>query len=269
MRLQIHCTATLNYLTDELPVPTRVEIRNGREASDLSWTGSGFELREHASVVEDWTKVDADWTHYDEIGDLARELTGCDAVLYYPALLRSPESARASADLAPIEFIHSDYTESYRSMIEDGSHAYRAILAPFMERADITGDDIVAARRVLTLQFWRNVGAPRPSHPLAFCDARTVERASLSPILVAEYGGIPTNFESFSVAPPPEEGGHAWYTFPEMRPDEVVVFRAYDSERAEAGEPFWTPHSAFVDATAGPDAPARTSVEMRAICLFT
>ena len=53
-----------------------------------------------------------------------------------------------------------------------------------------------------------------------------------------------------------------------MERDEVVVFRAYDSERAEAGQPFWTPHSAFIDPVAGPDAPTRESIEMRAICLF-
>ena len=47
-----------------------------------------------------------------------------------------------------------------------------------------------------------------------------------------------------------------------------VAFRAYDSDRVAKGEPFWTPHSAFVDPTVPADAPARESLEMRAICLF-
>ena len=53
-----------------------------------------------------------------------------------------------------------------------------------------------------------------------------------------------------------------------MTSQEVVIFRAYDSDRVAAGGPFWTPHTAFLDPTVGPDAPPRISVEMRAICLF-
>ena len=53
-----------------------------------------------------------------------------------------------------------------------------------------------------------------------------------------------------------------------MTVDEVVLFRAYDSDRAQQGLPFWTPHTAFADPTAGDDAPARQSVELRAICMF-
>ncbi|MEM7413752.1 MAG: CmcJ/NvfI family oxidoreductase [Myxococcota bacterium] len=263
-----YCRAAMNYVTATDVQAREVEILDGRRLDGLSWEESGFELIRHASEVENWALVDASTLHYDEIGALARRLTGCDAVLYYPALVRNRANAQRSEDLAPIRFVHSDYTESYREMIEDADHPYRAILAPFMERAGITGDDIARARRILTLQFWRNIGPARMSHPLAFCDARTVVRSDLHPLLVSEYGGIPTGFYSFGVSAPSTSPGHRWVTFPEMTPEEVVVFRAYDSDRVAAGQPFWTPHSAFVDPVAGADAPPRESIEMRAICLF-
>ena len=258
----------MNYVTASDVQSREVEILDGRSLDGLSWEENGFELIRHPSNVEDWSAIDDGWSHYDEIGELARSLTGCDAILYYPALIRNEASALRSADLAPIQFVHSDYTEAYREMIEDAHHPYRAILAPFMDRAGVSGDDIVRARRILTLQFWRNVGPARMSHPLAFCDARSVGREELHPVLVAEYGGVPTGFYSFGVAAPAAPTAHRWVTFPEMEPDELVVFRAYDSDRVAAGEPFWTPHSAFDDPVVGPDAPPRESVEMRAICLF-
>ena len=266
--MSLYCRAPLNFASDTEMKTCEVEIRDGRAESDLRWEDAGFELMRHASAVDDWSVIDDDSVHYTEIGDLARSLTGCDATLYYPALVRDPENAAQSADLAPVALVHSDYTEGYRAMIEDGDHPYRAILKPSMERAGITGEDIAAARRVLTLQFWRNTGPTRPRHPLAFCDARSVSRDALHPLLVPEYGGVPTQFHSFVVAPPESGDAQRWFTFPDMRADEVVVFRAYDSERVERGEPFWTPHTAFEDPVAGPDAPPRRSVEMRAICLF-
>lgn len=89
----------------------------------------------------------------------------------------------------------------------------------------------------------------------------------MTPIRVAEYGGLKTDFDAFAIAPP-LDGSHKWYVFPDMTPDEVVLFRAYDSDRAASGEPFWTPHVSFRDPTRSADAPKRVSMEMRAICLF-
>ncbi|MEM9177566.1 MAG: hypothetical protein AAGC67_20305 [Myxococcota bacterium] len=108
--MDTYCHATLNYASLIGASPTEVAILNGRQASGLGWEENGFELVEHATALDAFDDLDADSPHYDEIGQLARELTGCDATLYYPALVRSPETAARSADLAPIEFVHSEYT---------------------------------------------------------------------------------------------------------------------------------------------------------------
>ena len=45
--------------------------------------------------------------------------------------------------------------------------------------------------------------------------------------------------------------------------------RAYDSDRAGTGEPFWTMHTAFRDPhVADLAANRRESVEMRALCIW-
>jgi hypothetical protein len=262
--IPVYCRAGLRYVGDLL---VQTDIRNGRMVDLPGWEVCGFELMTLPTAVTDFADIGWHGVYAEEIERLVRQLTSCDAVVFYPPLLRSPEAAAASPDLAPIEFVHSDYTEAYRSMIGDTNHPYHRILEPSMARAGVTAADVRSARRVLTLQVWRNVGVRHMDRPLCFCDARTVPRSRLQPIRVAEYGGLVTEFDAFAVEAPRRDE-YAWYTFPAMTLEEVVVFRAFDSECMARGEAFWTPHTAFRDPNAPPAAPGRQSVEARAICLF-
>lgn len=266
-----YCTTTLNYGIDGDAVrAVPVTIGNAREAGDtLAYERCGFALLEHRSAVSDWSDpMHVADIHMGEIKELAYEYTGCDHALVYPPLVRSPQSARDIADYAPIQFVHSDYTDDYRPMIEDPDRAYGTFLAPALESVGVRQDEVAEAERVLMLQFWRNIGAERPDYPLALCDADTVPRSDLYPVLVSEYGGVRLEFETFGVHPPENPDQHHWYTFPDLQEHELIAFRTYDSRCAEENRPFWTPHSAFLDPNAGPDAPRRESVEMRVLCLF-
>ncbi|MFB3103952.1 MAG: CmcJ/NvfI family oxidoreductase [Pseudomonadales bacterium] len=265
-----YCRTTLNYESENGPVPVETDILNGRPTmEELTWEQCGFELIQHTSDVSNWwDEGEIERIHYDEIETLARRLTSCDHVLFYPAIHRSEAMAKKHPDFAPIQFVHSDYTESYGEMIKDPDHPYRAIFEPFMARAGISNKNIRDATRVVTLQFWRNIGPALPDFPIGFCDCRTVAREDLTPVLLTEYGGVRTEFEVFAVSRPNFEGQHRWYTFPALTEDEVVVFRTYDSARVECGKAFWTLHSAFRDTSLSADAPARQSLELRAICLY-
>ena len=268
MEADIYCRTPINYAVDGAPVAVEVDILDGRTAKLPGWETCGFELLDAPSRVVDWqdsTAVEA--RHFDEVTELCRRLTSCSHVIFYPPLLRSPEGAVTHPDLAPIELVHSDYTESYRTMIENPAHPYHRILEPSMARAGITAETISAASRVLTLQLWRNIGEPDMDHPMCFCDCRTVPRDQLTPIHVARYGGLRTEFDAFADAPP-RHHEHKWYTFPGMTADEVVLFRAFDSQCIVRGQPFWTPHTSFRDPRQPADAPPRRSLETRAICLF-
>ena len=264
----MYCRTPLNYSVDGVPFPIEVDVQDGRTVELPGWETCGFELMNFHSRVVDWrSSNEVEALHFDEVTYLCRKLTGCSHVIYYPPLLRSPEGAAAHPDLAPIEFVHSDYTESYRATIENPEHPYHRILEPSMARAGVTTETLCNASRVLTLQLWRNIGKPDIDYPMCFCDCRTVTREELEPIHVAEYGGLRTEFEAFAVAPTRNQE-HRWYTFPEMAIDEVVLFRAFDSKCIEDGRPFWTPHASFRDPRQPENAPARKSLEMRAICLF-
>ncbi len=265
---ELYCRARINYFSvAEGPVPVEVDVFDGRAETGLSWQENGFELQTLPSVVANWDDQEAvDRVHYGEITDWATRTTSCDKVLFFPGLQRNPEAARERPDYAPIEFAHSDYTEDYGAMIANAEHPYHRVLAPSMTRAGVTSEDMKGLRRVLTLQLWRNTGPALMDHPIAFCDARTVPRAQLTPLRVESYGGVETQFDAFALLKSLGGSTNRWYTFPQMSVDEVVVFRAFDSDLVAAAEPFWTPHTAFRDPHS--DGVPRRSIEMRAICLF-
>jgi hypothetical protein len=50
-----------------------------------------------------------------------------------------------------------------------------------------------------------------------------------------------------------------------MRRDELLLFRGYDSDAARGRR---VPHTAFDDPTAGDDAPARESIDIRCVAFF-
>jgi hypothetical protein len=138
-----------------------------------------------------------------------------------------------------------------------------------LERNGMTVDDVRDARRVVTLQFWRNVGPPRMDFPLGWCDARTVMVDDGAGIHVENYAGTGATFDALAMLAPEGPLRHEWYGFPEMKADETVAFRTYDTDLVADGKVWFTPHSAFHDPSVEPGQPARESVELRATCLFS
>lgn len=266
-----YCRAPLHYASNADvagTVAVEVSIRDGRQGAP-AYADGGFELLTHASAVRDWRDAEeVARVHRREIERLALDFLNCDRALVYAPLVRSPVAASATPDYAPIFYVHSDYTDDYRSMICGPDRAYRSFLQPVLDEADLDQQALARASRIVMLQFWRNTGAQRPDHPLALCDARTVAANELHAFLVPEYGGERIEFQTYAVEAPATPTQHEWYTYPALHRDEVLAFRTYDSLLADAGGHFWTPHTAFADPLAGPDAPRRESVEMRVLCLW-
>lgn len=267
----VFCRAELNYAGVEANsvLPVQVVIHDGRRTALAPWTQCGFQLLNHASAVAAWDD-DAviERAHYPEMEALARSLTGCDHAIVSGHIKRNPQQAALHADLGPIAYVHSDFAASYGDLLRDTYRVPRPESQRALQRAGIDGEVVARARRLLVLQFWRNVGPATMDLPLAFCDARSVAPADLQVLPVANYAGGGFDFDTLGISPPREPGRHRWYVFPDMLPDEVVAFRTFDSDRIESGEPFWTPHCAFHDPEVPLGRPSRSSIELRAMCLF-
>lgn len=258
----------VNYAGANGVGPIPVDIANGRDFDNPGWQACGFELMRHESAVTDWNDgAEIERIHYDEIAALARSLTGCDHALVRGHILRNPEQIKIHQQLGPIMFAHSDFASTYGDRMRDYFVSDDPNAAESLEREGITGEDVRKAKRMLILQFWRNVGEPKMDLPLAFCDARSVPAEDVRAFPVNNYAGGGFNFDALAVIAP-QDRTHDWYVHPEMTRDEVIAFRTYDSELDAAGKTFWTPHAAVRDPGVELGKPSRYSIELRATCLF-
>ena len=262
------CRTTLAYIPRAgTSTPSETPILDGRAAELPGWQESGFQLMHHASAVTDWSHDDEiARVHYGEIREFAKQQTGCDHALLASHIRRSPEAAKKHKDFSPIPFVHSDFADSYGDLLRE---MYRTgERSELLEQSGLSPEDVAGARRIMILQFWRNIGPAKMDMPLAFCDARSMTRDDIQPFPVQNYGGSGFDFEALAIVAPAEPADHHWYVFPEMRPDEVAVFRTYDTDMVASGDVYWTPHSAIRDPEVEPGSPARESIELRATCVF-
>ena len=247
--------------------PVEVPIFDGRSADLPGWQECGFELMRHHSSVADWANdEEIARVHYPEIAEMARELSGCDYALVGAHIKRNPDEAKRHAELTPTAIVHSDFAESYGDVLRDLYR--RGDRSAALRRSGVSPDVVTGARRLMIVQFWRNIGPAKMDYPLAFCDARSVGHDELMAFPVSNYAGSGFDFEALGVLAPEDSTAHDWYAFLEMNIDEVLVFRTYDSDRVATGEPYWTPHSAFRDPEVQPGRPSRYSIELRATCVF-
>lgn len=272
------CCAPLNFVPRAdasgtvvpMPVPVVTEICDARTAELPGWVECGFELVAHRSAVNSWDDEDEVTTvHHAEMEALAEEMTGCDHALVTGHIRRSPQAAALHADLAPITFVHSDFAAGYERIVARSLRSpTNAGAAPALARHGLTADDVEQASRMLILQFWRNIGPPKMDLPLAFCDSRTITVDDGRAFAVTDYAGSGVDFEALAVLAPDPPGSADWYVFPELTADEVVAFRTYDTDLIRDGGVYFTPHGAFRDPDVELGRPARSSIELRATCLY-
>ena len=242
-------------------------INDARRGEGLGLDTSAFQLVHAPSNVADFMDTDeAMRVYYEECKALARELTGATVTFTYDHLIREPgrQISGGGTDGATnitgseagggyIGFAHMDYTDN---------STWDAYLA-------VHGQTVPAnPKRVISLNFWRGLSGVVDDHPLTVCDARTVQPKDLFETVVYGYGASNYSWheigiDTFSVK---YSQDHRWYYYPRMTPDEVLVFKAYDSEGVIGRT---CPHCAFANPLAAPDSPARRSIELRVLCFVT
>lgn len=272
--MRTFCRSTLNYVPSDGPGGggrrgTEVDIFDGRSAELPGWEVCGFELVNHGSAVTSWDDdAEIERLHYPEIEELARKMTGAAHALVSGHIKRSPDAAARHQQLSPITFVHSDFAERHADNIRNSYRNAAGGTENALQRNGLTSDAVQHAERIVILQFWRNLGPAKMDYPLAFCDARTVSLEQGRAFHVTNYAGTGANFDALGVLAPDDPSDHAWYAFPELRPDEAVAFRTYDTDLVREAKVYFTPHSAFRDPEVEVGKPPRSSIELRATCLF-
>jgi hypothetical protein len=228
----------------------RVNVRDGRPLADVfSLDKNGFVLVKHETAVQDFfDKQQLDSIYYPEVTDLIKRVSGAARVVVFDHTLRSGDEAEREAKLVrePVLWAHNDYTEW------SGPQRVRDLLP---EEADT-----LLARRFAIIQVWRAINRPIQSNPLAIADAASV---ALNDLLIAERRYPNRVGQTYRLRYNP---AHNWFYFPEMRRDEALVFKVFDSETD--GRARFTAHTSFTDPSTPPGAPPRQSIEARALAFF-
>jgi hypothetical protein len=236
-----------------------VPIRDARPiAGRLRLDEHGFELGSAPTAFADfYDEAAVRARYYPEVERIVQKHLGALAVVVFDHNVRS--SARAARGEVgvrlPVDQVHNDYTD------ESGPKRKLEILA----QAGRTG---LADRRVAFVNLWRPIVGPVRDNPLAVCDARSVAPTDLVATHIHHFGeddlAVPRH--SGQIQSVRYNPGHRWFYVSEMRPDEFLLLKCYDS-RAD-GRARFMPHTGFRNPDCPPEFVPRESIEARTLVVF-
>ena len=246
--------------------PHRVTICDARPIQDqFSLDREGFALVKHRSAVAGTPEIrSANLTHdmtgnavnnayHEEVAGFLRKLTGAREVIGQKSglIVRTSTQAKLKTWAPPAGFVHLDYVPATAEMFRDLS-------------VEGEGRPIGPYRRFAVYQTWRVLSPPPQDNTLAICDGRTVPKSD-AVVFHAVVGppGFPGS--EFDARMCKYRADHGWYYFSGLQPDELLVFKGYDSEIPDAMNAM---HTAFDNPSAGPNAVPRESIEARFFAFF-
>jgi hypothetical protein len=258
-------------------------VTNGFELVTRPLADSNLNFLEHSQVVQHY---------YNECAQLVRETTDATQVFAFDHNIRSASGEKNKQRIAggqqvqgPAHLVHGDYTltsapQRLRELAKPPSanDTLRAILPAgdtLLNTASVR-EALEESGRFAIINVWRSFAdEPVATHPLALCDAQSVQPQHLVVFEIHYQDRIGENyFAKYS----PE---HCWYYYPEMTRDEALLIKQWDSAgelatsngaRGDASggrnASTFSFHSAFEDPSTPPNAPERWSIEVRCIVLY-
>jgi hypothetical protein len=261
----------------------RTVAANGFELLDRPLERTDLNFLQHEHVVG---------KYYAGCARIVQEATGAEHVFAFDHNVRSARGRKSKTRIdggqqvqGPAHVVHGDYTlagapERLRALARppSGNDTLRAFLQE--------GESVIPRKKVdrlldndgrfALINVWRNIAdEPVATHPLALCDAQTVDPADLVLFEIHYEDRVGENY--FARHSP----RHRWYYYPGLTRDEVILIKQWDSAGTLArsqgaladargdGEPCtFSFHSAFQDPSTPPDAPDRWSIEVRCAVLY-
>jgi len=220
----------------------------GKE-DDLGLDVSGFQFINYPSAEKDFTDEEKIKTeYYAEVEEILKKHAGAKRVFIFNHVIRrSLNDQQVPPAHGPLKRVHVDQTFT---------SAAERVEYHLLDEADR-----LLKGRYRIINVWRPIANPVAHEPLALADYRSVDPendlVSIRIILPDREGSM------FDVKYNP---GHRWYYLSDQTPDEVILFKSFESNADKAR---LTAHAAFDDNTSPPDAPQRQSIEVRALVFDT
>jgi len=236
---------------DEVPDPRVVPVYDARSIADeLTLDRNGLELVRDTTAVTDFQdQSQIETIYHPEVERLVKAATGASRVLVFDHTLRVADENRRKAEKLrePVRIVHNDYTD------KSGPQRVRDLLPP--ERAEEA-----LKKRYVYVNVWRSIHGTVEEAPLGICEWQSLEdddMVLMDLVYSDRVGEIHrTRYNS----------NHRWLYFPQMKEDEVILLKCFDTERD--GRARWTAHAAFDDPSSPPDAAPRQSIETRTIAFY-
>ncbi|KAG9314890.1 hypothetical protein JVU11DRAFT_3992 [Chiua virens] len=186
--------------------------------------------------------------YYPEVEKLLMEHVGAKKVIIFDhTVRRKPLPGEDEKERGPLHFAHCDQTP------EAAKHRVEALCPDEAEK--------LLKGRYQVINVWRPIDNPVAHNPLALADFRTLNvDTDLIQMKLIMANGLEIMLYGIKNNP-----SQKWYYLSDQTPDEVTIFKCFDSDFSK---PWVTPHSAFPDKTSPPDAPARQSIEVRAMIFY-
>ena len=256
-RIPNHYSVIDNAELATLSVTETIVVHNARELETAPTLGThGFQLVHAPTNCDLFNTDEVSTTFYDECRLMLQNVTGCHEVRGGGHEYRNGfggEKGERGVKPTPngsggayAMGIHSD-------MCAAVEHGFSRIVPD--------------ARHFQSINIWRSADRVRiQMMPLAVCDI-----GSISPDDIVFGDGTNTgNIRQYTkvidqriIHSPTQR----WYYYPDLEPDEVLIFRQYDT-RQESLARRTVFHQAVVDPTSSEDAPMRSTIEVRMQAVF-
>ncbi len=282
---------------DERQMPVHnARLLNGQNGhAPRSLEANGFELLarplarpdldffDHQEVIQDY---------YRECAQVVSQATGAASVAAFDHNVRSAAGKRSQRRIrggqqvqGPASIAHGDYTlrsaaERLQQLAQPpgGNDTLRAVLGSdhALIAPEKANQALAPGGRFALINVWRNIAAePVATHPLALCDAQSVQPEDLVVFEIHYQDRVGENY--FSKYAP----RHQWYAYPGLTRDEALLIKQWDSagplarsagRRADSDDAqspcTFSFHTAYQEPATPPDAPERWSIEVRCIALY-
>ncbi len=228
-----------------------VRIFDGRYGRDeLDFDREGFRLLDHESPFTAGSDLAVEGEGYlASVAALLKEASGADLMVAQGTglLKRHAERARVAGAIGPSRWAHMDYTTH-------SAHKWVAWIEGWQ------GLELRHYPRFAVFQTWRCLSPGPQDNTLVLCDASTIDPDGLivfDACMRKPYDGPGNTFESQLCHYDPDQ---RWLYFPDLTPDELIVFKAFDSRPGWNAQPL---HNSADIPGLPADAAPRISVEAR------
>ena len=241
-----------------LPPPAHITIHDlrGRESS-VNLDKNGFEVAKYeGSIQEDFEEEsEAQRIYFEEISNLLKKRLGASRVYICHHAFRSRNAVLADEQC----------NDSYRNPVfYPHVDADAATAETWVD--DCLGEEEskeVRKKRFQMINVWRPLGTNPITHkPLTICDYSSIDiKNDIQPLTIRRTDHVATA----RTISPSAQNAHKWYYLSAMRPDEMFVFKNFDSKPDVAQ---FAVHTAFNNDHAPSSNLEEKSVELRCLAFF-